>query len=284
MNKLFIIAGHGAGDPGACGNGYQEAERVRALASRIKALGGDNVIVGDTSKNWYKSNLVNSNNIPKGSLVLELHMDSASSSAKGAHVIIDADFEADKYDKALAEFISGILPGRSQTIVKRNNLANSNRAQASGINYRLLECGFISNAGDVEIFNSRMDEIAKGILKCFNISIVVASSKPKHTKVNQKVLEWQKAAISDGFKFPKYGADGQWGDECIAVAKKALVEKTSIYKNRNLTKIVQRAVGVSADGMCGKKTRDAIIAYQKKHGLTADGCVGLNTWKKILGV
>ena len=27
---LFIIAGHGAGDPGATENGYTEAERVRA--------------------------------------------------------------------------------------------------------------------------------------------------------------------------------------------------------------------------------------------------------------
>lgn len=39
MTKLFIIAGHGAGDSGAVGNGYTEAERVRALASRIAVLG-----------------------------------------------------------------------------------------------------------------------------------------------------------------------------------------------------------------------------------------------------
>lgn len=169
---LFIICGHGAGDPGAIGNGYQEAERVRALADRIKALGGDEVTVGDTSKNWYKDKLVNNTNIPKGAKVLELHMDSSSdTSSRGAHVIIDADFEADKWDIALAEFVSGILPGRSATIVKRNDLANPNRAQAAGINYRLLECGFISNSGDVEIFNSRMDEIAKGILGCFNIAV-----------------------------------------------------------------------------------------------------------------
>lgn len=37
MAHIFVIAGHGAGDPGACGNGYQEAERVRALAARIAA-------------------------------------------------------------------------------------------------------------------------------------------------------------------------------------------------------------------------------------------------------
>ena len=50
MAKLFIIAGHGAGDPGAVGNGYNEAERVRALANRIKVLGGNNVMLGDTNR------------------------------------------------------------------------------------------------------------------------------------------------------------------------------------------------------------------------------------------
>lgn len=53
---LFIIAGHGAGDPGATGNGYTEAERVRALAAHIGALGGSNVTIADTSRNWYADN------------------------------------------------------------------------------------------------------------------------------------------------------------------------------------------------------------------------------------
>lgn len=109
------------------------------------------------------------------------------------------------------------------------------------------------------------------------------ASKPA-TKVNQKVLRWQKAAQADGFKFPKYGADGEWGAECETVAAQAIVKKRVTYKYRNLTKIVQEAVGVGADGKCGKDTKAAIIAYQKKHGLVADGCVGLKTWKKILGV
>ena len=36
--------------------------------------------------------------------------------AKGGHVIIDANFEPDKYDEALANFISGIFPGRAEKI------------------------------------------------------------------------------------------------------------------------------------------------------------------------
>ena len=93
---------------------------------------------------------------------------------------------------------------------------------------------------------------------------------------------WQKAAVSDGFKLT---IDGIWGRECEAVAKQAVCQKRVIgYKNQSLTKIAQNAVGVTADGKYGKDTKAAVIAYQKANGLVADGVVGYNTWKKILGV
>lgn len=98
------------------------------------------------------------------------------------------------------------------------------------------------------------------------------------------VLEWQNAAIEDGFKFPKYGTDGKWGSECEAVAKKAIVKKRLTYKYKNLTEIVQKVVGVSPDGLCGKDTDEHIRKYQKSKGLVVDGTVGLNTWKNILGI
>ena len=98
------------------------------------------------------------------------------------------------------------------------------------------------------------------------------------------VLKWQKAAIADGFKFPKYGADGKWGKECEEVAKNAVCKKRILYKYQNLTKIVQSAVGVAVDGKFGKNTQAAVKKFQKLVGLRDDGCVGINTWKKILGV
>lgn len=177
MANLYIICGHGNGDSGACGNGYQEAERVRALAARIKALGGSSVEVLDTSRNWYADAGINSLNLPKGAFLLELHMDSAAASAKGGHVIIYGGFEPDEYDKSLAEFISGYFPGRSVTISKRTDLANPRRAAQRGINYRLLECCFISNKSDLTKFNNNMDEVAKGILASFNIKAAVEVKK-----------------------------------------------------------------------------------------------------------
>lgn len=104
----------------------------------------------------------------------------------------------------------------------------------------------------------------------------------------QRVIEWQLSAIADGFKFPEYGADGKWGAECEAVAKKAICKKRLIgYKYKNLTKIVQRIVGLTGDdvdGLFGSATKEAVKAWQKAHGLTADGAVGINTWKAMLGV
>lgn len=181
MAKLYIIAGHGAGDPGACAAGQTEAERVRTLAAIIKQRGGAEVELLDTSRNWYADGGINSLSLPKGSMLLELHRDSAAESARGAHVIIYAGFDADDFDKALAAKLSAILPGRSQTIVKRGDLANPKRAANRGINYRLAEVGFISNPEDRAIFDNRTEEIADAILSAAGIASN-GSTAPAPTK------------------------------------------------------------------------------------------------------
>ena len=110
--KLFVIAGHGAGDPGACANGYEEAERVRALAARIKAFGGDAVEVADTSRNWYADNGISSRHARQG-----LGGYRAASGQRGpfrarrARDLSTAAIRQSQYGKALAEFIGGLLPG-----------------------------------------------------------------------------------------------------------------------------------------------------------------------------
>lgn len=191
MAHVFLICGHGAGDSGAVGNGYQEQERVRALGARIKALGGDYVTLADTSKNWYKTAGINTLTIPKDWQILELHMDSGAASAHGGHVIIKKGYTADKYDNALAKMLKEILPGRSNMIAGRSDLANVNRAAAKEYGYRLVEFGFISNANDVKIFNSRMDDIAEGVLKAFDIPTKRIKQIPGNAKNNNQL--WYRA-------------------------------------------------------------------------------------------
>lgn len=180
MAKLFVIAGHGAGDPGACSDGYTEADLVRKLAAVIKNRGGDSVEVGDTRVNWYASDWITKGKCPSGVPVIELHMDSASESACGGHVIVKSGYAADNYDVALARFISSFMPGRSEKISYRSNLANVNRAAKMGVNYRLIENGFITNDNDRNKFINQMNDLADGILASFgiNTSVDVAPELP----------------------------------------------------------------------------------------------------------
>lgn len=187
--KLFVICGHGAGDPGACAGGYSEAALVRMLAARMDALGAGDVTVGDTDVNWYKSNYIGKGKCPSGVPVVELHLDSSTSaSARGGHVIIKQGLAADRYDKALAGFISEAFPGRSESIVGRSNLGNVNRAARMGVNYRLLECCFISNAADRAKIVDQMDDVARGILAAFGIDAGNPIGLPYVVSVTADVL------------------------------------------------------------------------------------------------
>lgn len=98
-------------------------------------------------------------------------------------------------------------------------------------------------------------------------------------KSNDAVKTWQIAAVFDGFDI---NVDGIWGKESEAVAKKAVCKKGCAYSN--LTKIIQSAVGVTADGKFGNDTRTAVKDWQKQHNLTPDGVFGLKSWKTLLGV
>lgn len=193
--KLFFICGHGDGDPGACASGQTEAELVRKLAVRIKELGGTDVSLGDMSVNWYKTNGIGKGLCPKGAMVCELHMDSASPSARGGHVIIKDGFAPDDFDKALASFIGSFFPGRASTIVKRSNLANANRAASAGVNYRLAECGFITNDDDRAKFMNHLDDLARGILQAAGVD-ASAPEKPATPSTPGKLYRVQLGAFS----------------------------------------------------------------------------------------
>jgi hypothetical protein len=106
-----------------------------------------------------------------------------------------------------------------------------------------------------------------------------------HKSYKPTVKEWQLAAIADGYAFPRYGADGVWGEECEAVARVAVVKKRIVYTKKNLTRLVQRFVGENPDGLCGKNTDSAIRACQSSNNLDPiDGAAGVIFYKFMLGV
>ena len=173
------------------------------------------------------------------------------------------------------------LKGRG---IKKANFFVINQNKIPAI---LVEGGFMDSTNDYKVITSDAGQdayaraVAEGLIEFLGLNKKQTQTPaPK----NNTVLEWQNAAIADGFSFPKYGADGKWGSECISVAKQAICKKRDTYKFTNLTKIVQKAVGTTADGKFGNNTKNAVIAFQRNNGLSPDGCVGLETWKRILNI
>lgn len=244
--KLFVICGHGAGDPGACANGYEEAERVRVLGKKIKELGGSSVTLGDVNRDYYADNGISNLNLSKDYQIIELHMDKASASARGAHIIIWHEFNPDDYDNALASFLCGMFPGRSTKIAKRSDLANPARAAAKGYGYRLAECGFISNKEDLNLFNNNIEKIAKGILEAFGIFTSGASSsnKPSAGKPSSGSSSSSKKTIS---QIAKEVINGEWGN---GDTRKKKLEAAG-YDYDEVQKEVNKQLGVSTSTSSG---------------------------------
>lgn len=303
MSKLFIICGHGAGDCGACGNGYTEAERVRVLGKRMKQLGGDSVVLGDVSRDYYADGGINSLTISKDYQILELHLDcSSNTTAHGGHIIIKSGFSPDKYDYALAKYISQVFPGRSNNIVYRNNLSNVNRAAKRGYSYRLIECCFISNSNDMSKFNREIDNVAIGLLNCFGIATTnkpvskpqneIPKPEPKPPKVEQNtttkdlwVSQLQSELNKQGWRDASgktLDVDGIWGSKTLQACP--MIKRGA---SGGLTKLIQQRLNsvdfsLSTDGVFGTGTENAIKVFQRNRGLDADGIVGKKTWEWLL--
>lgn len=179
MGKICLIAGHGQGDPGASGGGYNEATTMRQLVNKIKALIPNEVDVYDTSKDAYKQNALASTNYKN---VIEFHMDGAGNMAAcGGHVIIASGFNPDSLDIALKNVISkhiGIWVGRPDGFSKRNDLQNLNVAAKRGIAYRLLELGFITNSNDRSKTIGNMDTLAKLLAEAISGKTVTTPTPP----------------------------------------------------------------------------------------------------------
>lgn len=288
MSKLYVIPGHGHGDPGAVGGGQNEADSVRNLARRVKELAADpsDVELHDFSRNAYAQGDLNTLSVPKGTMVLELHRDSSNGSARGAHVIIKDGFEADAFDSALAKNLAAIFPGRSSIIVKRSDLANVNRAARRGINYRLAEVGFIDNITDRTIFNDRLDEVARAILSAAGIKAKGAASAPGPTtsktgldvdgywgRDTTAALQKALGCVADGEVWGQYSGNRVYLPNCTS----GWVFQTN-PSGSPVIRALQARIGATADGIMGANT---VKALQRRHGVGADGVCGPKTVRAL---
>lgn len=190
--KILVIAGHGAGDCGAVGNGFREADLTRELARCVSGAMYGNVMIYNVSRNCYKDIKNNENGarelLKTVDFVLELHLNShANKTAQGVEVLCKRD---SIFSRTLAEKVSNC--GFSNRGVKlRKDLLNMNYCDTIDKPYALLECGFITNYHDVSVFKNSQWEIAQAIAQTFKVCYNL-----EEKKTNSKLYRVQVGAFA----------------------------------------------------------------------------------------
>ena len=166
MHTYLISAGHGGTDPGACANGYKEADvclQLRDLvAAELRKLRHTVRTDGGTGVNWTLAKalpLINGT-----ALAVELHCNAAANAAAtGVEVIALPEHKAvaQRLARAIAaetgQRLRGVGGWIDQTQSARGRLAFVN---AGGL---IVELVFISNPGDMQRFMDARERVALAI-------------------------------------------------------------------------------------------------------------------------
>lgn len=315
--NILLVCGHGAGDSGAGGHGYNEAERVRAIAASMQRQGAGTVHVSDTSKNPYTETKAGRGyyyiNAKDYDEVMELHLDSYNGSAKGGHVIVDGDLTADAIDKAVRDMVVKRFPGRSNTISYRNDLLSNNVCQRRGISFRLTELCFIDNYSDITKYNAEIDAYAADLVAALGGKVGPSPAPdpdPVPTPGDLNVDGWWgqlttkkiQAALGttrDGIISNQYAADlaainangrieqyhARTGSGTYEVNPVKGYRSQMVYNMQQL--LNNKGFSCGLDGLFGKNTARALQRFLNSKGsynLTIDGWLGEKSVKALQSV
>ena len=161
--RILLIAGHGAGDPGAVGSGYKEADLTREVVSLLAPKLGQlcRVDIADTSKNWYEYLKSHSFNFKPYDYVLEVHFNSGGGT--GTEIFVTTSEKGTGVETAIVQQICAAV-GYKNRGVKRKDWNVISKAKAQGVSSALLEVCFIDSSADIKTYQSRKNDIINAIV------------------------------------------------------------------------------------------------------------------------
>lgn len=163
----------------------------------------------------------------------------------------------------------------------------------------LIEVCFVDSVKDVELYKANFENICQAIAKSLIGQIStsvpatpvnntpVATAPPTPTVSKPTGDDWVRRLQSECNKqgFSNQVVDGIAGPNTLKGCP-----LLKIGASGNITKLLQEKLtslgyGTNGvDGIFGNGTKNAVIKYQKSKGLSADGIVGQNTWRKLLNL
>lgn len=209
MLNVLLIAGHGAGDPGAVANGIQEADETRAVVSNLdtQLQGVCNVDIYPTDRNAYAD-------LKAGKLavrwsdydyVLEVHFNAfdgapSDGKTKGVECYVTTSEGGISVEEAICKNIASL--GLTNRGVKRKNWDVIQAARSAGVSSALLEVCFLDDPDDMRVYNANKTAvataIAAGIVSGFGLQMPAPAPEPTQPWY-QEALDFVVAnGIADG--------------------------------------------------------------------------------------
>lgn len=157
----------------------------------------------------------------------------------------------------------------------------------------LIECCFVDSQNDAShwdadkcgdaIASAIVGKTVSGTTSSGSTPVATPVAKPAASTGNNWVRRLQTACNTQGFSNQR--VDGIPGKNTLAGCPTCRKGARG-----NITRLIQERLNSlgfncgKVDGIFGGGTRAAVIAFQRAHGLSADGIVGKNTWRALLGL
>ena len=291
--KFFVSAGHPMykGAVGILDETVVDRAVVKELDLVLREMGHIvNVLNSESAKDYVEE--VQVANSSSYDWYVDIHANCYhKASANGVETLVYADNKPQAH--AISKNISD-LGFYNRGVKTRSDLYILKNTKAKAL---LVECFFISNQNDCDLYNKIGPKkiaiaIAEGLTGQTyksNVSSVesqvsdnTAGKKPTSTG-DDWVRRLQQECNMQGFSNQK--VDGYPGPNTL---KGCPIMRQGA--RGNITKLLQEklvSLGYSTngvDGIFGAGTKAAVIAFQKSKGLSADGIVGTNTWRKLLNL
>ena len=167
--KILLIAGHGAGDPGACSNYGVEATETRRVVEMLKSqFGAYNVSIDvyPTNRNAYADIGAGAVqvNFANYDYILEVHFNSsANESATGVEVWVTPAETGITVEQSIVNKVSSL--GYANRGVKREDFCVIRTAKNKGVSAALIETCFISNKNDMNRYNDKFSKVCNAIVE-----------------------------------------------------------------------------------------------------------------------
>ena len=259
--KVLLIAGHGAGDSGAVGNGYKEADLTRKIVAALEPKLKKYCSVGvyPTSRNAYDDvqNGTFANHVPGGirsyNYVFEVHLNSSADDpdgngmTTGTEIYITSAEERYTVETAILKNVCSM--GFRNRGVKRTDFSVIATCKNYGVSSALLESCFIDDQDDVDLLVPNIDEFAQkvvdGIAEGFGLKVSSGSSTSTGTSTSKPSSNSSsKKSIS---QVAKEVINGEWGN---GDARKQKLEAAG-YDYDAVQKEVNKQLGVSTSTSSG---------------------------------